>query len=244
MSDIAGALARLEERIAEACLRCGRKREEVTLMGVSKFHPLEAVEEARKAGLSLFGENRVKEGMEKFAAFRQKHPEDPVELHLIGSLQRNKAKSAASFFDCVQSADRESLIDELGKACSPEGCSPDGLILKREKPLMILLEFHTGEESKAGFPDLDSLFRGAERALSWPGLKPAGLMTMAPFTADTGAIRASFRALARAGGELEKRFGPIWPCLSMGMTGDFETAIEEGSTLIRIGTAIFGERRQ
>jgi pyridoxal phosphate enzyme (YggS family) len=239
MNDIAGALARLEDRIAAACLRCGRKREEVALMGVSKFHPLEAVEEARKAGLSLFGENRVKEGMEKFAAFREKHPEDPVELHLIGSLQRNKAKSAASFFDCLQSVDRESLIDELGRLCSPED-----LILKREKPLMILLELHTGEESKAGFPGLDGLFRGAEKALSWPGLKPAGLMTMAPFTADTGAIRASFRALAKARGELEKRFGPIWSCLSMGMTGDFETAIEEGSTLIRIGTAIFGERCQ
>jgi uncharacterized pyridoxal phosphate-containing UPF0001 family protein len=109
---------------------------------------------------------------------------------------------------------------------------------------MILLELHTGEESKAGFPGLDSLFRGAEKALSLPGLKPAGLMTMAPFTADTGAVRASFRALVKAQGELEKRFGPVWSCLSMGMTGDFETAIEEGSTLIRIGTAIFGERRQ
>jgi uncharacterized pyridoxal phosphate-containing UPF0001 family protein len=105
------------------------------------------------------------------------------------------------------------------------------------------LEFHTGEESKAGFPDLDGLFRGAEKALSWPGLKPAGLMTMAPFTADKEAVRSSFRALAKAQGELEKRFGGYWSCLSMGMTGDFEIAIEEGSTLIRIGTAIFGERR-
>jgi pyridoxal phosphate enzyme (YggS family) len=237
-ADIAAALARLEERIAAACLRCGRKREEVALMGVSKFHPVEAVEEALKTGLGLFGENRVQEGTEKFAALREKHPEARIEVHLIGSLQRNKAKAAARFFDCIQSVDRESLIEELGKSSSPEG-----LNLRREKPLMILLEFHTGEESKAGFPDLDSLFRGAERALAWPGLKPAGLMTMAPFTADTGAIRASFRALVKARGELEKRFGPIWPCLSMGMTGDFEIAIEEGSTLIRIGTAIFGERR-
>jgi pyridoxal phosphate enzyme (YggS family) len=237
--DIAAALALVEERISAACLRCGRKREEVALMGVSKFYPLKAVEEARKAGLRLFGENRVREGMEKFAAFREKYPEDRIELHLIGSLQRNKAKAAASFFDCIQSVDRESLIDELG-----ELCSSGGLILKREKPLMILLEFHTGEESKAGFPDLESLFRGAEKALSCPGLKPAGLMTMAPFTADTGVIRASFRALVKAQIELEKRFGPIWSCLSMGMSGDFEIAIEEGSTLIRIGTAVFGERRQ
>jgi pyridoxal phosphate enzyme (YggS family) len=237
--DIAAALARVEEKISAACLRCGRKREEVALMGVSKFHPPEAVEEAHKAGLGLFGESRVKEGTEKFAAFREKHPEARVELHLIGSLQRNKAKTAASFFDCIQSVDRESLIEELGKACSS-----GGLNFRQERPLMILLEFHTGEESKAGFPDMDSLFRGAEKALSWPGLKPAGLMTMAPFTADTGVIRASFRALVKARRELEKRFGPVWSCLSMGMTGDFEIAIEEGSTLIRIGTAIFGERRQ
>jgi pyridoxal phosphate enzyme (YggS family) len=239
MDDIAAALVRLEERISAACLRGGRRREEVALMGVSKFHPLEAVEESYQAGLRLFGENRVQEGTEKFAAFRKKHPEARLEVHLIGSLQRNKAKSAASFFDCIQSVDRESLIEELGKLCSP-----GGLNLERKKPLMILLEFHTGEESKAGFPDLDSLFRGAERVLSLPGLKPAGLMTMAPFTADTGAVRASFRALVKAQGELEKRFGPTWSCLSMGMTGDFETAIEEGSTLIRIGTAIFGERGQ
>jgi pyridoxal phosphate enzyme (YggS family) len=258
-ADIAGSLARLEERILAACLRCGRKREEVSLMGVSKFHPLEAVEEAWKAGVTLFGESRVREGAEKFAAFREKHPEGPsegpsdfpIKVHLIGSLQRNKAKAAASFFDCIQSVDRESLIEELGKISSqssPENRSegprlPDGLISGRKQPLMILLEFHTGEESKAGFPDLDSLFRGAEKALSWPGLKPAGLMTMAPFTGYTAAVRASFRALAKARGELEKRFGPVWSCLSMGMTGDFETAIEEGSTLIRIGTAIFGERR-
>jgi uncharacterized pyridoxal phosphate-containing UPF0001 family protein len=109
---------------------------------------------------------------------------------------------------------------------------------------MILMELHTGEESKAGFPDLDSLFRGAETLLSFPALKPSGLMTMAPFSSDRNAVRASFRALALARSELEKRFPSEghWSCLSMGMTGDFETAIEEGSTLIRIGTAIFGER--
>ena len=114
--------------------------------------------------------------------------------------------------------------------------------MEREKPLMILLEYHTGEESKAGFPDRDSLYRAAEKALSYSGLKPAGLMTMAPFTDDVAAVRSAFRELACAGDELAKRFpSESWSCLSMGMTGDFETAIEEGSTLIRIGTAIFGE---
>jgi uncharacterized pyridoxal phosphate-containing UPF0001 family protein len=140
--------------------------------------------------------------------------------------------------------DRDSLIDELGI-----------LTRDREYPLMVMLEYHTGEESKAGFPGMDDLFRAAERVLSFPGLRPAGLMTMAPFTDDEAAIRASFRKLAAARSELEKRYPNgicpdgiypdehgYWSCLSMGMTGDFEIAIEEGSTLIRIGTAIFGER--
>ena len=112
---------------------------------------------------------------------------------------------------------------------------------------MILLEYHTGEETKAGFPSREDLFRAAEKVLSFPGLYPAGLMTMAPYTDDKAAIRASFRELAADRDELEKRF-PLgassqgsWSCLSMGMTNDFEIAIEEGSTMIRIGTAIFGE---
>jgi len=107
---------------------------------------------------------------------------------------------------------------------------------------MIMLELQTGEETKAGFPDLDSLFKAAERVFSFPGLKPAGLMTMAPFTDDKKAIRASFRQLKSARDELEKRFNGYWSCLSMGMTSDYDIAIEEGSNLIRIGTAIFGAR--
>ena len=245
MDSIAARLERIEEKIEAACRRSGRKRQEIKLMAVSKFLPLETVESAREAGLRLFGESRVQEGKEKFSKFWEKHPRDgSVELHLIGSLQRNKAKAAASFFDCIQSVDRDSLIDELG-----------ALTVKRDSPLMIMLEYHTGEESKAGFSDPDSLFRAAEKALSFPGLRPVGLMTMAPFTDDEKVIRSSFRKLEAARTELEKRFpnepdgfyvpnGYIghWSCLSMGMTNDYTIAIEEGSTLIRIGTAIFGER--
>jgi len=225
----------LEERVEAACRRSGRKRQELRLMAVTKFHGLEAVEAAREAGITLFGESRIQEAAEKFSSFWEKHPRDnSCELHLIGSLQRNKAKKAAAFFDCIQSVDRDSLIDELGV-----------LTTDRENPLMVLLEYHTGEESKAGFPDRDSLFRAAEKLLSFPGLRPMGLMTMAPFTAETELVRGSFRELAAAGEELKKRFpggGRYWSCLSMGMTNDFEIAIEEGSNLIRIGTAIFGER--
>ena len=224
-------LERLEERIEAACRRSGRKRSEIALMGVTKFHSLEMVEAAYKAGIKLFGENRVQEGKEKFSKLWESHNRDSVELHLIGALQRNKARAAASFFDCIQSVDRDSLVAELG-----------GLTEKRENPLMILLEYHTAEESKAGFPDMDSLFSAAEKVLSFHGLRPAGLMTMAPFTDDAEAIRSSFRKLTLARDELEKRFPKYWNCLSMGMTGDFEIAIEEGSTLLRIGTAIFGDR--
>jgi len=236
MGDIAARLEQVEERINRACVRSGRKRQDLKLMGVTKFQSLEAVEEAWQAGLSLFGENRVQEAAEKYTRFWETRGRDcGAELHLIGSLQRNKAKIAAGFFDCIQSVDRVSLIDSLG-----------ALTAERKDPLMILLEYHTGEETKAGFFSRDDLYRAAERVLSFPGLFPAGLMTMAPFTGDESVIRSAFRELVAARDELAKHFpasSGMWTCLSMGMTNDFEIAIEEGSTLVRIGTAIFGERR-
>jgi uncharacterized pyridoxal phosphate-containing UPF0001 family protein len=109
---------------------------------------------------------------------------------------------------------------------------------------MILLEYHTAEDSKSGYPDEDSLEGAAEKVLAYPGLRLEGLMTIAPFTDDRSRIRASFRSLLRARDKLASRFPECgWSCLSMGMTNDFEIAIEEGSTLLRIGTAIFGPRR-
>ena len=238
MDSIASRVENLEEKIEAACRRCGRKRQEISLLAVTKFHPLEAVEEAYRAGIRLFGESRVQEAVEKYSPY-QRRIDGEIELQLIGSLQRNKAKTAAAFFDTIQSVDRDSLIDTLG-----------ALTMERENPLMVLLEYHTGEESKAGFRSMDDLFRAAEKLESFPGLKPAGLMTMAPFTGEEAVIRAAFRELNTARAELEKRFpaenhlsGRSWFNLSMGMTGDFEIAIEEGSTMIRIGTAIFGDAK-
>jgi pyridoxal phosphate enzyme (YggS family) len=232
--DISGKVEMVEERIEAACRRSGRKRQEIKLMAVTKFKPLEAVEAAFKAGIKLFGESRVQEATGKFSRFWETYQRDgSVELHLIGSLQRNKAKTAETFFDCIQSVDRDSLLDELG-----------ALTQGRKSPLMIMLEYHTGEETKSGFPDQESLLKAAEKALSFSGLRPVGLMTMAPFTTDEAAIRLSFRKLISARDELVKRFGAEeenWSCLSMGMTNDFEIAVEEGSTLLRVGTAIFGE---
>ena len=231
-SEIAVNIEKVEERINNACIRSGRKRGDISLLAVTKLHPIEKAEEAWKNGLRLFGESRVQEGVEKFNTFRSGHERDKNDLsylHLIGTLQRNKAKIASSFFDCIQSVDRVTLIDELG-----------GLTADRQTPLLILLEYHTGEKSKAGFPSLDELYRGAEKALSWPGLRLAGLMTMAPLTSDENLIRSSFRSLVKAQTELEKKFREAsWACLSMGMSGDFEIAIEEGSTMLRLGSAIF-----
>jgi pyridoxal phosphate enzyme (YggS family) len=244
VEDIASAVAALRERIDAACARSGRKTDEVRLMGVSKFHPLEAIEAAWKAGITLFGENRVQEAAGKFSdgAFRENHP--GMELHLIGSLQRNKVKAAVSLFDCVQSVDRDELIAELGKyaAIDPSG---GGASTRAAgfAPLGVLLELNAGEESKSGYRGEDALLRGAEKLLAIPGLATRGLMIMAPLTGDTAVIRRAFRSLAALQARLRTRFPEgDWSCLSMGMSGDFEIAIEEGSTLIRIGTVIFGER--
>ena len=178
---IAENIAKLEERIQKACDSAGRKRDQITLMGVTKFVPVEQIEEAFRAGICYFGESRVKEAAEKFEAFQRNAV---FRLHMIGSLQRNKAKQAVHLFDCIQSVDRDELIIELAKYS-----------LSTKKPLDILFELHTGEETKSGYADMDALFKAAELVLGSENLKPAGLMTMAPFTTDTKLIRASFREL-------------------------------------------------
>jgi pyridoxal phosphate enzyme (YggS family) len=213
-----------------ALIRSGRSGAEVRLCAVSKFHGAAAVEEAYNAGLRLFGESRVQEASGKFAGFKEARPD--ARVHLIGSLQRNKAKSAVSLFDCIQSVDRDSLIDELGAVTRERGSPVPA----------VLLEMHTAEDSKSGFRGADALCRAAEKVLSYPSLTLSGLMTMAPFTDDENAVRRAFRTVVSAKNMLEARFPGHWECLSMGMSNDFEIAIEEGATLVRIGTAIFGER--
>ena len=227
---IADAVARLREAAAEVCLRAGRRAEDVRLMGVSKFFPREAVEEARRAGLRLFGESRMQEAAAKFAGFRESMPD--VELHFLGGLQRNKAKKAAAFFDAVQSVDRDELIAAL--AVQSE---------ERKKPLDILFEVNSGEEQKGGYRSEKELFDAVETALRFPTLRTRGIMTISPLSADKEDTRKAFRRLARLGEKLRGAFPEAdFSVLSMGMSGDFPIAIEEGATLIRIGTAIFGER--
>jgi pyridoxal phosphate enzyme (YggS family) len=220
----------IRERMEKAALKAGRNVSEIRLMGVSKFHDEAKITEAVNSGLLLFGESRVQEAASKFSPLKEKNP--ALELHMIGSLQRNKAKLVPHLFNAVQSLDREEIITALGS-----------IAVEKSVIIEVLLELQTGEESKSGFGDTDSLARGAELALTFPGLRLCGLMTMAPFTTEEAPVRKSFRTLVSAQAFLWRRFPQTdFSCLSMGMTNDFETAIEEGSTLIRIGTAIFGDR--
>ena len=230
--NIAENLKVIKQKISEAEKRAGREAGSVKLMAVSKFHPSEDVISAIGAGQFLFGENRVQEAFEKFPPIIETHPQ--IELHMIGVLQSNKVKNAVKVASCIESVDRLSLLDEIEKQCA-----------KIDKKIKVLFEFHTGEESKSGFETEEEL----EQALTaikegkYPHVIPAGFMTMAPFTDDKERVRKSFILLR----ELSKRMKEKYPQfemkeLSMGMSGDFEIAIEEGSTLVRVGTAIFGER--
>ncbi len=204
----------------------------VKLVAVSKFHPAQSVIEAINAGQTLFGENRVQEAAQKFDEIRQQGY--TPELHIIGSLQRNKVKEAVRIASMIESVDRIELLDEIEKQCS-----------KAQKNIQILFEMHTGEESKSGFESKEAL----EEALNnfeeglYPHVQIKGFMTMAPFTKDEELIRKSFRTLKGLQEEFSKKY-PAYDFseLSMGMSGDYKIAIEEGSTMVRIGTAIFGER--
>lgn len=234
---VAERVGEIRSRIEAAAGGVGRDAAAIELMAVTKFHPLEAVEAAYGAGIRHFGENRVQEAEGKYPVFLASHPD--ARLEMIGHLQSNKARKAVELFARIQSVDSRELLLELSKRASIRAEEGSGA-------LEILFELHTGEESKTGFPDPDALFRACDTlAEAGPGssLVPRGLMTMAPFTSDAAVIRASFRALKAALEAVRERFSfPAFDVLSMGMTNDFEIAVEEGSTLLRVGTALFGER--
>ncbi|MGB9144605.1 MAG: YggS family pyridoxal phosphate-dependent enzyme [Acidobacteriaceae bacterium] len=233
MSSFAENLARLEERIAAACRRAGRPRSEVRLMAVSKTHPAEAIAVAVAAGVSLFGESRVQEFEAKRPGLRSLIPSG-AEIHLIGHLQSNKSTRAAELFDAIDTVDSLRLAERLHEAAA-------SLL----KTLPILLEIKLSPEStKTGLePDDLELTALLERLPDLHHLALRGLMTIAPLDDKPQSARTCFRQLH----QLRDRLVVAHPLLdfsqlSMGMSGDFETAIEEGSTLVRIGTALFGER--
>ena len=225
-------LENIRYKIIEAEKKSGRAEGSVKLMAVSKFHPVEAVVEAFEAGQLLFGENRVQEASEKFPPLLQAHPE--IQVHMIGQLQSNKVKKAVTFASCIQSVDRFELLQEIEKQCA-----------KLDRTIKILFEVHTGEESKSGY-ESESILRESIEACAkgeFPHIIPCGFMTMAPFTDEEKLIRKSFITLRELSEKLRREYTNLSLTeLSMGMSGDFEIAIEEGSNLVRVGTAIFGER--
>jgi len=222
----------IRNKISEAEKKSGRPAGSVKLMAVSKFHPAQSVIEAFEAGQLLFGENRVQEAAEKFPPLIEKEP--AIKVHMIGQLQSNKVKKALDFAACIQSVDRFELLKEIEKQAS-----------KLDRTIEILFEYHTGEESKSGYTSEAELRQSIEACIKgdFPHIVPKGFMTMAPFTADQSLVRASFIRLRELSEKLKGEYKELSLTeLSMGMSGDFEIAIEEGSTLVRVGTAIFGER--
>lgn len=219
----------IRSRMASAAIACGRDPLSVKLVAVSKTKTADNIREAVKAGAILFGENYVKEAVEKIERLTDLN----IQFHYIGHLQSNKAKVAVRLFDLIHSVDSLSLAMELDKQAKKAG-----------KIQKILIQVNTGmEQSKSGVSDieLEPLIRGIS---SLENISVRGLMTIPPFDADPESVRPFFRALRLAGERIKQMGLPAIRMdeLSMGMTGDFETAIEEGATLVRIGTAIFGDR--
>lgn len=224
--------ARREEvlgAIARAAGRAGRDPAGVALLAVTKTHPADVVREAARAGLNLFGENRVAEGAEKIQALSPELPD--LEWRLIGPLQTNKAKPALQYFSVIESLDRERLAARLEGLLAPEG---------RRFPVLIELNLG-GEETKSGVPPQEAEALAA-RALDLPHLDVRGFMAVPPFTEDPEGARPYFKRLREIRDRLSDRFGRPFPELSMGMSHDFEVAVEEGSTEVRVGTALFGSR--
>jgi hypothetical protein len=239
MGGLAESLSRVQDRIGAAARRAGRDPSEITLVAVSKTHPVETILEASELGVRHFGENRAEEAALKIPAVQsaiRNHPSS-IYWHMIGHVQSRKAETVAGLFDWVHSADSPKLAERLNRFAAMRG-----------RTLRVLLEVNvSGEASKYGLrgDDEQSLLATIESILALPGLRLDGLMTMAPIVDQPEQARPIFRALRMLRDRLANRYPQTaWPHLSMGMTDDFEVAIEEGATLVRIGRAIFGERRE
>jgi hypothetical protein len=234
-SEIAENLARVRERVALAVGRSGRRVDDVTIVAVSKTFPFEAIRAGYDVGLRHFGENRVQEWESKQARVADLE----ATWHLIGHLQSNKARRAAGLFDRVDSVDSLGLAQKLDAACSVEG----GDEAAKSKRLQVLIEVRLGDEStKSGVAESD-LPVLAEGVAGLANLELLGLMTIPPFLDDPEGVRPYFSKLREIREDLVRRVGGALPVLSMGMSHDFEVAIEEGATEIRAGTALFGPRK-
>lgn len=221
-------LTAIELRIGQACARAGRERSSVTLLPVTKTQPPEIVNEAAQLGLTLFGENKVQEAKAKIPLCSGR-----LRWHMIGHLQSNKCRDAVELFQMIQSVDSLHLAQELNKRAE-----------QASKTIPILLEVNiVGEASKFGYQP-EQLLREWEQLNALPRLEVQGLMTIPPWSPLPEKVRPVFRRLRELKEQCEQLLGAPLPHLSMGMSGDFEVAIEEGATMVRIGTALFGERRK
>ena len=226
MVSIAENLERVREQITQAAAKAGRAVNEIELVAITKTHPAEKVREAVEAGHTLFGESRVQEA-------RAKIPELPSNLrwHFVGHLQKNKIRHALPLFELFHGVDSLALAQEIDRIAAEEGAHP-----------RVLLEVNVaGEGSKFGFK-AETLRAEIGSLLALPRLSMEGLMCIPPLAEEAEASRKFFGQLRELRNSLEKEFDVKFPHLSMGMTQDFSIAVEEGATLVRVGTAIFGER--
>jgi conserved hypothetical protein TIGR00044 len=214
----------IEQRLARACERAGRKREEVLLLGASKYANAEKIREAYQCGVRVFGESRAQDFLKKFEELKDL----PIDWHFIGNLQTNKVKYIIDKVSLIHSLDRPSLAEEIQKRAERLGKVQD-----------VLIEVNVGkEETKGGVyeEDLEKLF---EYCLSLKNLRVLGLMAIPPYKENPEEVRPYFVKLRKLKEKLEELYKLKLPHLSMGMSGDFEVAVEEGATIVRVGSAIF-----
>lgn len=225
-AEIAERVAEARERVAAACARAGRAADEVEIIGVTKTRGPDAVREAWEAGIRIMGENKVQE-----AAFKIAQSVGGPEWHMIGHLQRNKVRQALELFSVIHSVDSLRLLEQVERVAEEFGQRPE-----------ILLEVNVaGESSKDGMAPAEAQ-AAVERALECRNVTLTGLMTMAPFFPEPEQARPVFARLRGLRDELERSLGVGLPRLSMGMSNDFEVAVEEGATWVRLGTSLFGQR--
>jgi len=220
-------LEEVEIRIRKACERAKRKREEVILLGASKSVSSSKIKEYYQCGLSVFGENRVQEFLKKYEDLKDLS----IDWHFIGTLQSNKVKYIIDKVSLIHSLDRESLAQEINKRSQAIG-----------KIQEVLIEVNIGEEASKGGLKPEELFSFYERVLTFNNIKVLGLMCIPPYKEDPNEVRPYFEKLRKLKEKLEWEFSVKLPHLSMGMSHDFEVAIEEGATIVRIGTLLFGKR--
>lgn len=236
MSTLADQLSAVQARIDAAARRVGRDPAEVTLLAVSKTHPAETIVEAFALGVRHFGENRVEEAAPKIAAVRSMLGGRSAEIvwHMIGHVQSRKAEDVAQLFERVHSLDSAKLARRLSRFAGERG-----------RVLQTLLEFNlSGETSKQGLRSDAAAWQEVEEIIALPHLQIDGVMTMAAVVDTPEQTRPTFRGVRVLRDELQRRFPQCaWSQLSMGMSDDFEVAIEEGATLVRLGRALFGERQ-